>query len=778
MTRKILSFLLLIIVVASGANAQMTKAMKKRQKAAAEGVIARFLGDASRDLRVSINLDQERSANGCDTYRFALTGKTLRINASSAVAACRAFYDFVKSNEAGICTWTGNRFEMPSEIKVTGKSVTSPYRDHQYLNVVTYGYSVPYWDAERWDKELDWMALHGIDMPLMLLASEEIYRRVFAEKGITEAQLDEWEVGPAHLPWMRMGNLSGNSFDGPLGKDWHKSQVALAHHILKRMKELGMKPIVPAFGGFVPKAYAEMLGKDKYVATGWDWIPASYRNYRITPAIAEFKEVGKRFIELWDKEFESSYGEFKYYLSDSFNEMDVPNDLDTLSTYGKNIYDAIIEGSGNPDAVWVTQGWELVYGRNKWSSEKYQALRRDCAPHHFMSLYMAPEYGDFQWDYYNNFHGDDWNYTMLPNMGGKNFWTGKLENYTRNYPKALAQGGAYDNCTGWGMTMEGIEYNELLYELIADMGWTSPTEDPETETWMNSYGRTRYGKVFDQHFADLYTTLRKTVYNSYIDHQNFGWQGNNRSSKYYEPGNINTTNDAFFLAFETFFGNENVNRLMQQTPLSSTLRADIIEFATFYASANVTLLCKRITEAHKDGRQNEAVRMLENIDKLMLNIDYLLTGHPLYDEAKWEEKARKLAGGNLATQQKYVKNARRIVTTWYGAHTDHEPVNDYASRIYAGMIRDYYLPRLKTELTNLLGLTSKNLRSLELEFIPNGDNSIPAPALSVPRHYFAKDNKVSYVPEGITLQNTSDQQLLTMAKALVEQARQDRNVRP
>ncbi len=28
---------------------------------------------------------------------------------------------------------------------------------------------MPYWDWERWEKEIDWMAVHGINMPLALV---------------------------------------------------------------------------------------------------------------------------------------------------------------------------------------------------------------------------------------------------------------------------------------------------------------------------------------------------------------------------------------------------------------------------------------------------------------------------------------------------------------------------------------------------------------------------------------------------------------------------------
>ena len=34
------------------------------------------------------------------------------------------------------------------------------------MNVCTFGYSYAHWDWKRWEREIDWMALNGINMPL------------------------------------------------------------------------------------------------------------------------------------------------------------------------------------------------------------------------------------------------------------------------------------------------------------------------------------------------------------------------------------------------------------------------------------------------------------------------------------------------------------------------------------------------------------------------------------------------------------------------------------
>ena len=69
-------------------------------------------------------------------------------------------------------TWgvdnTGNHINVPKPLPTTGKIVrtvkTVPYS--YYMNVCTVSYSMAWWNWTRWERELDWMALHGVNFPL------------------------------------------------------------------------------------------------------------------------------------------------------------------------------------------------------------------------------------------------------------------------------------------------------------------------------------------------------------------------------------------------------------------------------------------------------------------------------------------------------------------------------------------------------------------------------------------------------------------------------------
>lgn len=704
----------LLFVFAITANAQkLTSAEKKAGEKEAIGVINRFTGGKMK-VRVNLNLEKE---GGHSVYAYRTKGQTLYIESSDAVTACRAFYDFMKSKNAGISSWSGNRYSLPSDMKTENVRKVSPYIDHQYMNVVTYGYTAPYWDEERWDKELDWMALHGIDMPLLLIAQEQVYREVFMDMGLSQEEIDVWEVGPAHLPWMRMGNLSGNTFDGPLGKDWNGRQVKLCKHVITRMRHLGMKPICPAFGGFVPKAFVDHHeGEIDY--TGWDWVPMDTRNYRLNPKSKAFAEVGTRFIKKWEEKF----GKCTYYLSDSFNEMEIPKDHQLMTSYGDAIYKSITDA--NPDAVWVMQGWTVGFQRDSWGNGIFQALVKNVPADRYYMLDMATDYNrtwwhsSYNWDFYNGFDGKRWLWSVIPNMGGKTAFTGVMDYYANGHLDALNSPNR-GNLTGYGIAAEGVENNEILYELINDAGWT--TDSIDIDAWLADYARCRYGEYASMDSL-YYQILRTSVYNGFCDHPQYGWQVRNNiigrgsvqvDSVFYK-GIEQLLADASPLLQRKARLDENGQRLFQ---------ADLIEAAAMHVGGKIEQINSNIRRALEAGDKHLANGILKELEGLMLRYDKLLTAHPLYNLELWEQQAMKMASSEVEKKRNAV-NARRIVSIWYGNHQKDDPVNDYACRIWAGLIRDYYLPRL-------VGTWNKRINGKEFDQIAFENSFVEkAPALS------------------------------------------------
>ena len=48
-----------------------------------------------------------------------------------------------------------------------------------YVILHIFADSFVWWDWERWQKEIDWMALQGINLPLAFTGQESIWQKVF-----------------------------------------------------------------------------------------------------------------------------------------------------------------------------------------------------------------------------------------------------------------------------------------------------------------------------------------------------------------------------------------------------------------------------------------------------------------------------------------------------------------------------------------------------------------------------------------------------------------------
>lgn len=671
-------------------------------------------------------LSLSKTMEGHDRYSTSVKNNKLTIKGSSGVALCHAFYQYIKSKQAGICSWSGNRFETPTLSSQKEEVVESPYRDHYYLNVVTFGYTMPYWSQSRWDQEIDWMALHGIDMPLNLVANEAISRRVFKKLGITDEELDTYFVGPAHLPWMRMGNISGACFDGPLSTEWHKQQIALQHHLMKRMHKLGMKPICPAFGGFVPASIKNHFPKIQLEKTSWGNIS---HNYRLSPTDPFFYKIGKLFIEEWEREF----GKNTYYLSDSFNEMDIPKDLNTLTQYGDIIYKTIHDA--NPDAVWTMQGWMLGYQRNNWTTKTLPALIKNVPDNKMLILDMSTDYNkdiwknNYSWEYFPKMYGKQWVWSVIPNMGGKVAFTGKLEYYANGRLDALHSANK-GKLTGYGFAPEGIENNEIIYELLSDGGWTN--DSINLNKWLDNYASCRYGKEAKEtqnkkSLQKYYTGLQKSVYGSFTPHPRFAWQ----FSPYHNQGSVNT-NEAFYQGIEQLVSTASG---MISSPL---FRTDLIEASVLYGGGKAEILVAQINKAIETNHIELAKEGIRTFTSLMLQMDALLENHPLHRLSRWEKMAQDAvqctqSQENKSSKKQYAINARRIVSTW-GKAKD-QGISDYSARIWSGLIRDYYLPRWLNYFSNKMGKTKIDMHTFEDNWVAS------APTLSENKSAIIHSNK-------------------------------------
>lgn len=692
----------LIIGLALASAAITGHAKETPEVAVARGVLERTIGDKADS--VNLVFKETKHLNKSFSYR-ADDGK-LTIEGNSPVALCRGFYDYLKSNEMGVVSWSGKRLDIGNGWKDSAKkTVVAPYQHHYLFNVVSYGYTMPYWDWQRWEQELDWMALHGYDMPLALVANEAISIRVWRRLGIDEEAIKKFYVGPAHLPWQRMGNIIDH--DGPLPEEWHVDQVKLQHKILKRMRSLDMKPIVPAFAGFVPQAIKEIYPDVNLHEASWGGFPKKCHAFLLMPDSDLFVKIGKMYIEEYEKEF----GKCDYYLADSFNEMAIPAPKDdvkkrheVIAHFGGKVYESI--KAGNPDATWVMQGWMFGYQRKIWDPATLKALLSKVPDDKMLLLDMATDYNNLRWrngvnwDFYKGFFGKQWVYSTIPNMGGKTVFNGPLKYYAEG-PEVALQSENRGNLVGYGCAMEGFENNEMIYELVADMGWQSEAAD--LDQWLENYCKNRYGTYNDKLKTcwELFQKKGAPFYpGSLSPHPGYSWQEHPRIG----VRSSASTSEDFLKGIESF---SSAAPAMKDSPL---YEVDLIEMAVYYLGVKIAEQYKTAQEAYINYNDKVGDEATANTLAMLKAMDKLLQSHPTYRLDRWLDFARK-HGSTDEIKDYYESNARRIVTVWG------PPVDDYAKRIWAGLIGEYYHERIRLHLDGLKHGKDNEIRKFEMSWV-------------------------------------------------------------
>lgn len=660
---------------------------------AAKQVLMRTVGMKSS----SFQFEKIPSENGLDVYEVIALGGKVQVKGSGTIAMTRGAYDYMLKACNVQYTWSSQEITLPKELPdYTIPRTISPYKFRQYYNVCAFGYSTAFWHFADWEKELDWMALHGINMPLAMGGQEAIWQKVYKNMGMLNEDLEPFFTGPAFLPWQRMGNVYKH--DGPLPQSYIDQSMELQKQVLTRMKQLGMQPIVPGFSGIVPAAYSKYNPSSPLrEMKGWRNFPADYKAYILSPGNSDFTNIGKNFII----EYQKTYGPVHYYLADLFNENEVPvsaaNRNDELAAYGKSVSDAVI--AGDPEGVWVMQGW-LFYNNEKfWDKSAVQAFLSQVPDDKMMIIDLANE-SFAGWKKHDGFYGKPWIYSTINNYGGNSQLGGNLPFIATDAPAMLANP-KKGNLAGFGISPEGIGNNEVVYELLTQMSWKS--KDAGIKTYFSDFTKQRYGKT-DNEINEAWLSLLSSVYATNNEHPLNLYQVRPPYS-----ANVNIHNDPNFDQATALF-----IKSIEKYGTSPLFKVDLAVVVTQFAGYRVDLLLQRAMDLYKLGYTSESKRAFGRAFELLLMMDGLTSTMPNQRLEKLINDARKY-GYNKQEADYYEADAKRQLTQWGNNST---PVlHEYASKVWSGLIRGYYLGRWSAYASSLQNGKNLDLNEWELNWI-------------------------------------------------------------
>ena len=225
-----------------------------------------------------------------------------------------------------------------------------------YQNVCTVSYSMAWWSWARWEREIDWMAMNGLNFILSFTGQEYVWQKFYTSLGLTDEEIKSFFSGPAFLAWQRMGNIRG--WGGPLDDGWIKKQAKLQLKITAQLRLFGMINILPGFAGHVPKGIQRVFPSANLTRnTNWGALGANFsEDYLLEPTDPLFLQLGKTYYEMITEE----YGNDHYFNTDTYNEMTPSSgDLTFLKETNAAIYKAM--ASFDSEAVFVMQGWLFIF---------------------------------------------------------------------------------------------------------------------------------------------------------------------------------------------------------------------------------------------------------------------------------------------------------------------------------------------------------------------------------------------------------------------------------
>lgn len=631
----------------------------------------------------SVNFIFQLLEKGSSKYFFEISksGEKILIKGTGGVSLASGLNWYLKKYCNSQFSIIDKHISLPAKLPFPSSTekIQTEFNYRYFFNVCTFSYTMAWWHWKEWERQIDWMAMNGINFPLAITGQEAVWTEVYKELGLTQKQIDDFLVGPAFLPWSWMGNIDG--LGGPLPKSWIEKHKTLEKMILKRERDLGMTPILQAFTGHVPESIKEIYPKAKLHKTG-NWSAGFSGTIFLDPSDDLFRRIGKLFI----KKQTQMYGSDHYYSADCFNEVNPDsNDPTFLANMSKSVYQSMADD--DPKAVWVMQAWFLFYSiDNFWQEPQVKALLGAVPDDKMMILDL---YGELHpvWKKQSAFFGKPWIWNVLHNYGGRTSMSGKFQDMASNLKDAMNSPGK-GNFSGIGMAMEYFGNNPVVEEFVMGMSWGK--EVPDVKHWLDTYVRNRYGKKNEFAFK-AWDGMLATVYNS---HKQTGTFLCERPGFYNPKMTYRTSpipdydNNILGDALKNLLNCSDAFRNLD------TYQFDVVNLTRQFISPLAYYWILDLENAYKKKDVKEFLKMKSMYINLIKDFDVLLSTKKEYLLGGWVESAKKW-GDNKAEKDLYEWNARNLITLWGEKCTEgqFDDLNNYAYKQWAGMFTDYHLVR-------------------------------------------------------------------------------------
>lgn len=627
------------------------------------GLISRIAGEAYADKFL---FKQKAQSGGNDSYTVYDEDGKIVIEATSGVAAASAFRWYLENRCDSYVGPLTRRLNFPAVPPAVGEPYSSQsvclYR--YFLNYCTYGYTLVFWNWEKWEQLIDWMMLAGYNLVLNPLGNENVWMQVLARLGYTSEQSRRFICSPTVYPWQCMMNITG--WAGAAPESWYKKRLELAKKINERLFSFGAAVVLPGWSGMVPSDFKEHYPDSSPVGQGlWCNMP---RPGILLPDDPMFDKVAECY---YCTQKEILGDNFYYFSTDPFHEGGDSSSV-KLGEYAVKCYKAMRYACDTP--VWFLQGWQ---------DNPIREMLRALEPEDVLIGNLRATY---RCDGGDNFAGYPFLYCCVNNFGGQRTTRGNMNKMLTEAFETVVS--PEHTAVGIGMIPEGIEMDEILFDIFADLAVCERPLNPDE--WLKERLKIRYGLCGEYTFA-AFKLLRDEIY--LTDSECVPMDSGLCTRPALRVSGVTVCPDYQFVYDSADI--EKVFRLLMKDyavmPKSETYELDILDIARQVLAYRAWGPVEEIGAAFEKSNETELEANAAELMRIYSLQENLLCCNSHTMLGPWLKAARE--SGDTAAEKAYFEFLARTVITLWGDRDGADELRDYAARDWSGMLEDFYRPR-------------------------------------------------------------------------------------
>ena len=404
------------------------------------------------------------AVDGCDTYQLFGENKKIIICGNNKVTMAMGYYRYLH-DYCNVMLVSGDydisyikTAPLPEE-KIT---FTVKQKIRMAMTNERFAAEADGWGFDRWEKEIDFMAMNGVNTPLALTGSDGVLYKMLKDMRIPEATIFSFISGSSYWYKQLTGNIFG--FLPMNSADYFNKKIAVGKMVTEREKELDMSPVHQGLMLTVPFAFRRHYPKSDLIKLpAWNGFPPA-----MTIAADDFG-----YLRIFNKmylEFQRDLlGEVHNYIFDPMTDVDskgYSTFLDDICDHFKEILEEVDE-----NGVWFVRAKSFPDIKERMEN-----------------TVVIDEDGD-EYQRRGGFGGNDFVLGIRGNLYGRTVLCGDMDTLADNPYAEVSE--KYQNAVGTGLFFDSDSENPYFYALGAKI--LTADKGVNLNDFLEDYSKCRYG---------------------------------------------------------------------------------------------------------------------------------------------------------------------------------------------------------------------------------------------------------------------------------------------